>query len=313
MCLVGFDASRVEESRQQVLDEDYQTELPDFTDAEPTSPLDFLKDFQEDDCPDGEDCGEGGATDGGDGDGGGEAGESKTGDKRPGSKASGNKRGSSAGDDGGGNTGKGTTGGPDGESGKAAEGAGSDSGRKGFWEHEAQPEDLEPPEPPDFEIPESLATVLQILAISVGAIILVLVAIRIFKAVSDRTDEASVGTDEDLQSGSTALRQDAPTRPHEELALESSYNEAIHRLLLEAIEQLSKHQPSLSSPSLTARELLDRVRLDDESLLALTRLVRAVEEILFAQRDADEQKYQNCLEHFRVLQRAIGPAPGGSK
>jgi hypothetical protein len=287
----GFDGAEVSEARDGVLDEDYQTELPEFTDAEPDSPFDLFDDEKESSksCDPEEDpnceARQGGSGESGDGNGEGESGDGD-GEARDGDGAS----------DGDGDESSSTGDGPqeDGD------------GAKNFWDHEAELEPPEPPDPPDFDIPKGLLTVLQILGISILVIIVLLIVWRIALALSNRTDSAEHDDEGVPDDTGGSLRRDAPTRPHAELAAEQHHDEAIHRLLLEVIDLLSERQSGLSSPSLTSRELLRRVRLDDQTHRHLEALVRAVEEILFARRPADEQKYEACLEHYREITRALG-------
>jgi hypothetical protein len=295
----GFDATEVSEARDGVLDEDYQTELPEFTDAEPDSPFDLFDDEKESskscDPEDDPTCE---AREGG--------GEGEDG---PGD-------GSRDGDGSGSQTRDGDGSGEDGDATKSGDGEGTSTtgdgsgkngdGAKNFWDHEAELEPPEPPDPPDFDIPEGLLSVLQILGISILVIIVLLIVWRIALALSNRTDSAEHDDEGVPDDTGGSLRRDAPTRPHAELAAEQHHDEAIHRLLLEVIDLLSERQSGLSSPSLTSRELLRRVRLDDQTHRHLEALVRAVEEILFARRPADEQKYEACLEHYRQITRALG-------
>ncbi|MGM0557229.1 MAG: DUF4129 domain-containing protein [Myxococcota bacterium] len=269
---MGLDDAEISEARQGVLGEDYQTELPEFTDAEPESPLDFL-DRSEDDA---ERCDP---------------------EQDPNCEAS-----EAAGHEPDHNHDEGAAGGEDGATGDGS----SPTTEKNFWDHEADQDPPEPPEPPDLDLPEGLLTVLQVLGITVLVVIVLLIVWRIALAFSNRSETAEHVDKEGASDTGGALRSNAPTAPHSELAAQDHYDEAIHRLLLEVIDVISERQRGLNSPSLTSRELLRRVRLDDEPHGHLTALVRAVEEILFAKRSADSEKYQACLDHFSKIMRALG-------
>lgn len=292
--LLGFDRAEVSGARDDVLDENYQTDLPEFTDAEPESPLDFLDPSAGDsescdpaEDPDCEASSDGERREDSDGDG-------ERGDKR----GEGDGTSSSNADD---------AEPSDGQNARTSrENDSESSAARSFWDHESRPEPTDPSEPPDIDLPEGLLTVLQILGITILVVVVLLIGWRIALALSNRSETAEHVDDDAPTSPAGALRSNAPTRPHGELAEQEHFDEAIHRLLLEVIDVLAERQSGLTSPSLTARELLRRVRLDDESHRHLAALVRAVEEILFARRTADAQKYQSSLDHFREIMQALG-------
>lgn len=272
LCM-GFDKAEVSEARDRVIDDAYQTELPEFADAAPEDPLSFL-DGDHSDAADADapcdpavdaDCEQDDSGSGG------------------------------AGDDTG-----------DGDGSNTPESAGDDRGSSSFWEHEAELEPSEAPEPPDLDIPDGLLLVLQTLGITVLVVVVLLIIWRITLAVSNRSETAESSVDDTTPDSGASLRDNAPTRPHADLAAEEHYDEAIHRLLLEVLDSLTERQRGLASPSLTARELLRRARIDDESHRHLAALVRAVEEILFARRSADAAKYEACVDHYRAIVKALG-------
>lgn len=273
---MGFDKAGVSEARDRVIDEEYQTDLPEFSDAEPEDPLSFLEGEQADaDAPcdpaEDADC----------------------------EQVDGTTEGS---DDG--------TGDRDGSN--AADSASDEPGSTSFWDHEAELEPAEAPDPPDLDIPDGLVLVLQALGIAVLAVVVLLIIWRIALAVSNRSDTAESSKSDTPSDSGASLRDNAPTRPHADLAEDDHYDEAIHRLLLEVLDALAERQKGLASPSLTARELLRRARIDDESHRHLAALVRAVEEILFARRSADAAKYEACVDHYHAIVKALGHGQQGT-
>ena len=116
----------------------------------------------------------------------------------------------------------------------------------------------------------------------------------------DKKADPSTSADEALRT----VRSHAPSRPHQDLAGEQHYGEAIHALLLSAFTRLVENHPELRVPSLTSREIMHRVRLDDDARESLRFLVRAVELIVFAGRPASEDLYRRALDHHQNLMRS---------
>jgi hypothetical protein len=85
----------------------------------------------------------------------------------------------------------------------------------------------------------------------------------------------------------------------EALAAEGRFAEAIHALLLDTLEALSR--AARLAPSLTSREIVARVRLAPRARDALAGLVDAVEITWFGGAVPSEADYRRCLERFHAF------------
>lgn len=96
-----------------------------------------------------------------------------------------------------------------------------------------------------------------------------------------------------------ALRVDLPLEGAEALAAGGRFAEAIHRLLLDTLEALSR--AARLAPSLTSREIVATVALAPQAREALAGLVDAVEVSWFGGAEPGEAEYRRCLDRFRAL------------
>jgi len=85
----------------------------------------------------------------------------------------------------------------------------------------------------------------------------------------------------------------------EALAARGRFGEAIHVLLLDTLEALSR--AARLAPSLTSREIVARVPLPERARDALSGLVSAVEVSWFGGEDPGETEYRLCLERFHAF------------
>jgi hypothetical protein len=92
----------------------------------------------------------------------------------------------------------------------------------------------------------------------------------------------------------------------EALAARGRYGEAIHVLLLDTLEALSR--AARLAPSLTSREIVARVALPDRARDALSGLVSAVEVSWFGGEDPGEAEYHLCLDRFHAFLEATRSA-----
>lgn len=90
-----------------------------------------------------------------------------------------------------------------------------------------------------------------------------------------------------------------PIASAEALAADGRYAEAIHALLLETLEALSR--AARLAPSLTSREIVARVPLAPPARAALAGLVAAVEVSRFGGAEAGADDYRACLERFEAF------------
>ncbi len=102
-----------------------------------------------------------------------------------------------------------------------------------------------------------------------------------------------------------------PIASAEALAAEGRWADAIHALLLETLEALSR--AARLAPSLTSREILARVRLPARAREALSGLVLAVELTRFGGASPAEAEYRACLDRFHAFLETYqaGRAAGG--
>jgi uncharacterized protein DUF4129 len=87
------------------------------------------------------------------------------------------------------------------------------------------------------------------------------------------------------------------------LAAEGRFGEAIHALLLAAIQHFAARAHVQIQPSRTSRELARLLPLSGESRAKFNELVMAVERTLFGGEPAGAEDFQRSLERFRSLVR----------
>jgi hypothetical protein len=90
-----------------------------------------------------------------------------------------------------------------------------------------------------------------------------------------------------------------PIASAEALAAEGRFAEAIHALLLETLEALSR--AARLAPSLTSREIVARAALPEPARDALGGLVVAVEVSRFGGAPAGQDEYRACLSRFHAF------------
>ncbi|MEO3431303.1 DUF4129 domain-containing protein [Pelagibius sp. CAU 1746] len=82
------------------------------------------------------------------------------------------------------------------------------------------------------------------------------------------------------------------------LAAEGRFSEAIHLLLLVAMERLRRELGPRIAPAMTGREVLRLSAIPGEAAAPLTRMVAASEINHFGGRSAGEPDYRNCRDDF---------------
>ena len=143
------------------------------------------------------------------------------------------------------------------------------------------------------------------LLIAVLAIALCIVAYHLYgtyafgRRVSKKVDQA-------LQVASQPIARtvDAPLPDLDEierLARSGAYAEAIHLMLLRALEALRRRLGTSWAKSLTSREIARRSELPATDRSALKMLVGAVEISRFGGKSANEQIYRTCLDQYRLI------------
>jgi len=110
---------------------------------------------------------------------------------------------------------------------------------------------------------------------------------------------APAARDVELAEPSDAAPVAIPITSAEALAAEGRWAEAIHALLLETLQALSR--AARLAPSLTSREIVARVPLPDRARDAHSGLVLAVEVSRFGGAAAAEDDYRACLGRFHAF------------
>jgi len=119
------------------------------------------------------------------------------------------------------------------------------------------------------------------------------------RAWSDRGDQPA-----DLVSRAIAASGADPLPELDEierLAKAGAYAEAIHLMLLRALEALRRQLGATWAKSLTSREIARRSELGPTDRRALSMLVGAVEISRFGGQSANEQVYRTCLDQYRLI------------
>jgi hypothetical protein len=121
---------------------------------------------------------------------------------------------------------------------------------------------------------------------------------------------APAARDAELAEPADAAPVEIPIASAEALAAEGRWAEAIHALLLETLEALSR--AARLAPSLTSREIVDRVPLPGRARDALSGLVLAVELSRFGGSPAAEDDYRACLARFHAFLETYRTGAGAS-
>lgn len=87
----------------------------------------------------------------------------------------------------------------------------------------------------------------------------------------------------------------------ERLARAGAYAEAIHLMLLRALEAVRRRLGTSWAKSMTSREIVRRSELAPTDRSALKMLVGAVEISRFGGQGANEQIYRACLDQYRLI------------
>ncbi len=149
--------------------------------------------------------------------------------------------------------------------------------------------------PPRIELPLSgLAALLRVLGWTGVAVLLVLVAVW-----TSRRLRRAPGDVEVREAPAPAAPVAIPIASAEALAAAGRYGAAIHALLLDTLAALSR--AARLAPSLTSREIAERVPLPAPARDALAGLVLAVEVSHFGGAEPGEGEYRACLDRFHAF------------
>jgi uncharacterized protein DUF4129 len=152
----------------------------------------------------------------------------------------------------------------------------------------------DPVVPSSFDLPLGpLELLLRLLLFTALGVLVVLAVVWLARRL------APAGRDVEVGDAAPAAPAAIPIESAEALAAEGRWAEAIHALLLETLEALSR--AARLAPSLTSREIVERVPLPAPARDALGGLVAAVEISRFGGAEAGEPDYRACLSRFRAF------------
>lgn len=175
----------------------------------------------------------------------------------------------------------------------------------------------EPPAPVDTPPPEKLSMPIPgdlflYLLLATLAVCIALAAYHLYRTYAPGRRGASINSAA-LEVEARAIGAPAEDRVPdldeiERLARAGAYADAIHLMLLRALESLRRRLGASWPKSLTSREIARRAELPATDRRALKVLVGAVEICRFGGQNANEQIYHTCLDHYRQ----IGFEPGAA-
>lgn len=152
-----------------------------------------------------------------------------------------------------------------------------------------------------------IASALLWVLVGVGVLVLISWLAQEYRGQRDGPAQAGAEPDDDAQARAAVVAR--PLDDAEVLARQGRFDAAIHVLLLRTIESLKRTLPAGLPRSLTSREILARVPMNDSARAAIAELVRAVERSYFGSEVPGSAEYQACRAHFQrfaeaYLQRA---------
>ena len=171
-------------------------------------------------------------------------------------------------------------------------------------QHEPPTPKAPPPKPSGgFPIP---GEVFLYLLIAVLAVALCIVGYHLYGTYGFGRRVSKKKIDQPLQVATRPIAQtaDAPLPDLDEierLARSGAYAEAIHLMLLRALEALRRRLGTSWAKSMTSREITRRSELPASDRGALKMLVGAVEISRFGGQSANEQIYRACLDQYRLI------------
>ena len=172
-------------------------------------------------------------------------------------------------------------------------------------QHEPPVQSEQPPRRPPISLPIPRDVFLYLLLGVLGAALCV-VAYHLYSTYAPNRRGWSKRGDQplDIAARTVATQRDEPLPGVDEierLAKNGAYAEAIHLMLLRALEALRQQLGVSWGKSLTSREIARRSELAPTDRRALKMLVGAVEISRFGGQGANEQIYRACLDHYRLI------------
>ncbi|WP_119299561.1 DUF4129 domain-containing protein [Dongia deserti] len=178
-----------------------------------------------------------------------------------------------------------------------------------------QHEPPQPGDPPDearFSMPIPGDIVLYLL-LTVLAVALCIVLYHLYRTYASGRRLTARDLNQPLELGSRPIARAVDERlpdldEIERLAVAGAYAEAVHLMLLRALEALRRRLGTSWAKSMTSREIARRSELPATDRQALKMLVGAVEISRFGGRSANEQIYRACLDQYRLIGSERGMA-----
>lgn len=172
-------------------------------------------------------------------------------------------------------------------------------------QHEPPTPKAPPPPRTGGSIPIPPEIVLYLL-IAVIAVALCIVAYHLYGTYAPGRRMSKKKIDQPLQVAAQPIARtaDAPLPDIDEierLARAGAFAEAIHLMLLRALEALRHRLGTSWTKSMTSREIARRSELPATDRSALKMLVGAVEISRFGGQSANEQIYRACLDQYRLI------------
>jgi Domain of unknown function (DUF4129) len=163
-----------------------------------------------------------------------------------------------------------------------------------------------PPPPSNVSIPIPPEVFLYLL-VAVLAVALCVVAYHLYGTYAFGGRLSKKKVNQPLQVATQPIARPAGDAPLpdldeiERLARAGAFAEAIHLMLLRALEALRHRLGTSWAKSLTSREIARRSELAPTDRSALKMLVGAVEISRFGGQSANEQIYRACLDQYRLI------------
>lgn len=161
-----------------------------------------------------------------------------------------------------------------------------------------------PAAPPELVLPpDALVLLVRLLLVAALVVLVVLAAVWLARRLAaGGRDVALAGA-----AAGAGAAVHIPTGAARAMAAAGRFGEAIHLLLLETLEALSR--AARLSPALTSREIVARVALPARAREALAGLVTAVELSRFGGAEPGEEDYRACLARFEAFLGSYRGAP----
>lgn len=155
-----------------------------------------------------------------------------------------------------------------------------------------------------FDFFSAAAPLLKVLLIGAFIALVIYILYSLIKGAVDRRDQLKTAlTGRDKPKEETDIRPDEAfsrdlLKQADDLARQGRYRDAIHLLLLTAIQDMQERLKQRIGVSLTAREIGRLGQMPDRARLALGHIIHTVEQVIFAEKDASESDYAQARDQY---------------